>query len=66
MQSIYLPKHVKNALIYADYDDAGINAANKLKTRLDWCNVDVLIPPYQISGLIGADWLDAIVSGYKI
>ena len=23
-------------------------------------------PPYQISGLFGADWLDAIVSGYKI
>ena len=66
MQSLSLPKHVKNALIYADYDDAGINAANKLKARLDWCKVDILIPPYQISGLIGADWLDAIVSGYKI
>ena len=66
LSGVDVPDSVENLLIYADYDDAGINAANKLKTRLIGCNVTVRLPPNQISGLIGADWLDAIVSGYKI
>ena len=66
LSGVDVPDCVERLLIYADNDNAGINAANKLKARLDWCKVDILIPPYQISGLIGADWLDAIVSGYKI
>lgn len=65
MQSVLLPDNVRNVLIYADYDDAGLNAANKLKARLDWCNVKVVLPPttyYQKRG----DWLDAITAGHKI
>ena len=66
LSGVDVPDCVERLLIYADNDNAGINAANKLKTRLIGCNVTVRLPPNQINGNYCRDWLDAVVLGYTI
>lgn len=60
LASIDLPAHVKNVTIWADNDEAGINAANKLKSTIVDKSVDnfVDIKVPQKQGHTKLDWLD--------
>lgn len=60
LASIDLPAHVKSVTIWADNDEAGINAANKLKSTIVDKSVDnfVDIKVPQKQGHNKLDWLD--------
>ena len=67
MQAIYIPSFVKNIVIYADGDDAGINAATKLNGRLSDRLTITKIPPDELAKImLKPDWLDAINHGFEI
>lgn len=67
MQAIYIPNFVKEIVIYADGDDAGINAANKLKNRLTNHSTIIKKPPDELNAImLKPDWLDAINHGFEI
>ena len=67
MQAIYIPSFVKNIVIYADGDDAGINAASELTGRLSDRLTITKIPPVELAKImLKPDWLDAINHGFEI
>jgi hypothetical protein len=60
MEAVRLPDSVTRVGIHADYDDAGLAAAERLRDRLatDGREVDVVVPPKP-----GMDPLDVLAGG---